>query len=111
MEHSGTVTPVRSGSQAEVFDCPELLGHIFANLKPEKSQPLLFHIPQLPGRPKHRDLLWVALACKSFLDPALDILWGSMNSVIPLLKLLPSFQLVSDAYVSHSSYIHARTNG
>jgi hypothetical protein len=36
----------------------------------------------------------------------LDVLWESMNSLIPLLKLLPSFQLVSDTYVSHSTFIY-----
>lgn len=44
-------------------------------------------------------LLWAALACKAFLDPALNVLWKSINTFLPLLKLLPTFQSVQDEYV------------
>lgn len=44
-------------------------------------------------------LLSVALSCKSFRDPALDVLWRSLDSWIPLLKLLTPFKLVNGLYV------------
>jgi hypothetical protein len=93
-----TEPTVRRGSQTEVLDSPELLGRIFANFNPKSDQPLLHHVP---SQPLQQHLLWAALTCKTFLEPALDVLWRSMNSLIPLLKLLPSFQLVLDTYVTN----------
>ncbi|KAF8879792.1 hypothetical protein BD779DRAFT_1117814 [Infundibulicybe gibba] len=39
-------------------------------------------------------LLHAALACKAFMEPALDVLWWSMSSMIPALKLLPNLEIV-----------------
>ena len=36
-------------------------------------------------------LLAAALTCKTFAEPALDSLWRTMYSIIPFLKLIPSF--------------------
>ena len=44
-------------------------------------------------------LLNAALACKDFLDVALDGLWEKMDSLVPLLKLLPALQFKNKAYV------------
>lgn len=46
-------------------------------------------------------LLGVALVCRSFREPALDLLWRSMESIIPLLKLLPrnNLELSNGQYV------------
>lgn len=44
-------------------------------------------------------LFHTSLACKAFLEPALDMLWESLDSLLPLLKLLPSFTLVDGQYV------------
>ncbi|KAJ6570409.1 hypothetical protein B0H10DRAFT_2107939 [Mycena sp. CBHHK59/15] len=41
----------------------------------------------------------LALVCRAFCEPALDALWRSMGSLLPLLKLLPSFQEVKGVYV------------
>ena len=46
-----------------------------------------------------RWLLNAALACKDFLDVALDALWEELNSLLPLLQLLPSLQFENKAYV------------
>ena len=42
---------------------------------------------------KRQFLLNVALACKDFLDVALDALWEVLDSLMPLLELLPTLQL------------------
>lgn len=47
-----------------------------------------------------KGLLNIALTCKAFLEPALDTLWESLDSLLPLLKLLPLFTLVNEQYVS-----------
>ena len=44
-------------------------------------------------------LLNAALTCKDLLDVALDKLWEKMNSLVPVLKLLPALQFENDAYV------------
>ncbi|KAJ7105567.1 hypothetical protein C8R44DRAFT_987579 [Mycena epipterygia] len=35
-----------------------------------------------------------ALTCRSFCSPALDVLWRSIDNLLPLLELLPSFKVV-----------------
>ena len=50
-------------------------------------------------RMKCRFFLNAALACKDFLDVALDGLWEKMDSLVPLLKLLPALQFKNKAYV------------
>ena len=42
------------------------------------------------------DLLNAALACKDFLGVALDALWENLDSLVPLLKLLPALQRLED---------------
>ena len=75
-----------------VLDNPYLLRRIFECFIPETS---------FLDRPQNKQhLLWAALTSKAFLDPALDSLWSSMVSLVPLLKLLPAFRLVRDTYVS-----------
>ncbi|KAF5372563.1 hypothetical protein D9758_005167 [Tetrapyrgos nigripes] len=45
-----------------------------------------------------QDVLTCALTCRSFLGPALSTLWYSLNSLVPLLKLLPNFKTQGDYY-------------
>jgi hypothetical protein len=44
-------------------------------------------------------LMNAALTCKDFLDEALDKLWEEMDSLVPVLKLLPALQFENDTYV------------
>jgi len=46
------------------------------------------------------NLLHVALTCKAFLEPALDRIWRRLDSLFPLLKILPSFIQSDGTYVS-----------
>lgn len=48
---------------------------------------------------KYQCLLNAALICKDFLDVALDALWENLDSLVPLLKLLPALQVEKGAYV------------
>ena len=52
------------------------------------------------ARTSKQNLLLVALTCKSFLEPALDRLWRSLDSLFPLLKILPSFTQSDGTHVS-----------
>ena len=53
-----------------------------------------------------RCLLNVALTCKGFVDLALDVLWEALNSLVPLLKLLPALQVVDGGFVCVCANIH-----
>ncbi|KAF8153355.1 hypothetical protein B0H34DRAFT_800567 [Crassisporium funariophilum] len=46
-----------------------------------------------------QSLLWAALTCRAFLEPALDCLWRSLDSLFPLLKILPAFAQSDGTYV------------
>jgi hypothetical protein len=50
---------------------------------------------------RRKQLLWTALSCKAFSPHALDVLWEKLDSLLPLLKLLPGFQRVDDVWVSN----------
>jgi hypothetical protein len=43
--------------------------------------------------PYKKDLRACSLSCKTFSGPALRILWQTLDSVLPLLKLLPNLQV------------------
>lgn len=64
------------------LDNPTILGQIFEHLHPNST------------------LLDAALTCRTFRDPALNVLWRSLDTLLPLLKLLPSFKLVNGVYVN-----------
>ncbi|KAG6828239.1 hypothetical protein H0H92_008673 [Tricholoma furcatifolium] len=46
-----------------------------------------------------KSLLSAALTCSVLRDPAIDILWKSMDSIFPLLRLLPTVELVNGVYM------------
>ena len=52
---------------------------------------------------EYDELLNAALTCKDFLEVALDALWEDMNSLLPLLQLLPALQFKDDSYVCANS--------
>ena len=54
---------------------------------------------QVKNDRKYRCLLNVALTCKAFLEVALDALWEELDSLLPLLKLLPALQVEDNTYV------------
>ncbi|KAG6907575.1 hypothetical protein DXG01_008371 [Tephrocybe rancida] len=54
-------------------------------------------------------LYYIALTCKAFVDPALDQLWRSMDSILPLIRILPMLELVADIYMlTRNPEIHER---
>ncbi|KAF9461004.1 hypothetical protein BDZ94DRAFT_860806 [Collybia nuda] len=44
------------------------------------------------ARERNRNLLLAARCCKAFESPCLDLMWSRMNTIIPLLRLLPGFE-------------------
>lgn len=56
----------------------------------EEIQSVVFEYVALDTSTGQRTLLSVALSCKVFLGPSLDVLWRTQASLVPLLKCMPS---------------------
>jgi len=80
---------------SEIFENQDILGVIFEHFKHDQS---------LEATRKNWRL--AALASKAFLEPAMNSLWSSLDSLMPLLKLLPSFVLINNVYVSRRFLIY-----
>jgi len=48
---------------------------------------------------ERKDLINFSLVCSSFRDPAMSYLWKTLNSLLPLIRLIPGIQLF-DGYPS-----------
>ena len=57
-----------------------------------------FHL-QVKNDKNYRCILNVALTCKAFREVALDALWEELDSLLPLLKLLPALRVEDNTYV------------
>ena len=69
----------------------ELMAMTFSHLKNDASYRCLFD---------------AALTCKDFLEVALDALWEELDSLVPLLKLLPALQVEDKVYVCANLSVH-----
>ena len=76
---------------------PEIITEIVANLKLE--------VNDIRDPDRRKDLLSAALCCEAFKNPGLDVLWHTMDSIVPVLKLIPGMQRVQDQMVL-SFYLH-----
>lgn len=85
---------LRSASGSPDMPC------ILPVLQDPKFLSQVFHIIENSTGSSKQDLLWAALACTMFRDPALDALWRSLDTVLPLLKMLSFFKLSNGVYVS-----------
>ena len=80
----------------QVLSIQEVLHQIMENLSPPDPTILI-------PKPTRATLLNVALTCHSFLGPALDMLWYSIDDLTVLFKLLPNFVFsdIDQATVCH----------
>ena len=84
----GTELDVQVVTSKDVFlKTPDFLAKTFSYLQVDND------------KKSRRCLLNAALTCKNFLNVALDALWEELDSLLPLLKLLPALQVVDKAYV------------
>lgn len=85
-------------SRSIVLADQDLLAIVFRSILPDD--------PAAAGLPRHevvrgrRQLRDAALTCKSFKDPALDRLWMSLDSLLPLIKTLPKVTVIDGVHVS-----------
>ncbi|RXW15705.1 hypothetical protein EST38_g10149 [Candolleomyces aberdarensis] len=77
-----------SPSASRFHSNPDILGEICEYLSSNDDLEELDSVQVAEGR---QNLAWLALTCKAFLEPALDQLWRSLNTLYPLFKILPAF--------------------
>jgi hypothetical protein len=97
----GVVAKIKpSDSAYEVLRNLDLLRSIFqhfdVDLDTEEGEPT----------PK-KFLLWAALSWRSFVDPALDVLWQTMHSLTPFYTLFPSLKRPSGMSVRVSLIVNS----
>ena len=63
------------------------------------------HLQVKNDKKNRRCLFNAALTCKDFLDIALDALWERLDSLLPLLKLLPALQVEDGAYICANVHV------
>ncbi|TFK31194.1 hypothetical protein BDQ12DRAFT_246870 [Crucibulum laeve] len=80
-------------SQSQVLQLQEALELIFEHLGP-------FSNTDSANRTLSRQyLLWAVQTCRTWSEPALNVLWRELDSLYPLLLLIPSLKLVKGTYV------------
>jgi hypothetical protein len=78
---------------------PEIISEIFKNVAHEYCAPHSYESNE--GKQSRRDLLSGALSCKAFMNPCLDLLWNTMVTILPLLKLIPEMEEIDGQLVSY----------
>lgn len=82
---------------------PKVLFHSNPDILEEICEYLSYEHETEPEaiRSSRKTLFSLALTSTAFLEPALDHLWRVLDSLFPLLKILPAFARSDDTYVSH----------
>jgi hypothetical protein len=83
LEHQPQVS-----APSEIFENQRIIGVILEHFEHDKSL-----------EAARKNLRLAALTSKAFLEPAMNSLWSSLDSLIPLLSLLP-FAPINNVYVS-----------
>ncbi len=92
-----------SSASNRVFTCPELLELILSFFSAPSLLHDIFSVELLRARRADRAILAsCARVCRSFSELALDVLWRTLDDVLPLLSLFSCLTEVNDAYVSVS---------
>ncbi|RDB16617.1 hypothetical protein Hypma_002864 [Hypsizygus marmoreus] len=75
----------------------DILREIFMHLSPAAPRKILIFVK---FDALHRaTLLNAALSCRSFHNPALDVLWRTMDDITNLFRILPAFYKLDEIYV------------
>ena len=69
---------------------------------------IIFGYVQAFDKPK-RQLLNLALSCKTLSEPAMNALWYRIPSLFALIKVLPSLVFINETWVGISFYISCTT--
>ncbi|KAJ3550695.1 hypothetical protein NMY22_g295 [Coprinellus aureogranulatus] len=97
-----------SSATATALETNELLELIFRHVSPAPwdeledptgDRPTWHHAMEGP----RRDLYRLALCCRAFRQPALRCLWVGMNTLVPLMRLLPDLVVIEREYYFHGT--------
>lgn len=94
-----SVVVIEQSPRRRAMENQDILGEIFNIIS------LDLETPGNNASQTRKNLFYAARTCRIFLDPAINALWRVLPSLFPLLKLLPSFQLVNNQYVRFKSYL------
>ena len=83
---------------------PEIVRTVLDSFHPDASFALVDKNYCLAAAALRSSTLNVALTCRLFSEPALDVLWWTMDDLIPLFNLLPGFR--NEQKVNRISYPH-----
>ena len=84
----------------QVLFTQELLEAIFNQLSTGMQHPDDSPEDVLERAELRRTLACAARVCQVFREPALNVLWCALDSIVPLLRIIPSFQERDSAWVS-----------
>ena len=87
------MTPLESA-----LGCHDILATIFDHLIPGRG----YEVTDDLRDSCHRALAFSAVTCSTISHHALNALWRELDSIRPLLKILPNFKCVDGEYVSQS---------
>lgn len=99
-------TPNHDSPAAPFHSNPDILGEICEYLAPYDN--LEIDVEQVSEA--RQNLAWLALTCKAFLEPALDRLWRSLDTLYPLFKILPAFTRADGTHVRNLGLPEAVSN-
>jgi len=91
---SSAASPLTRTAKSDLLSNSDVLAYLFAFLEPDG---IVDRERLVEAR---KDLLSASLVCSSFRDPALDCLWRFLDSLVPLLRLLPGIKQNGKTYVS-----------
>ncbi|KDR77204.1 hypothetical protein GALMADRAFT_139216 [Galerina marginata CBS 339.88] len=95
MDSPSPLEDITASAKSQVLENSDLLEAIFTFFHPPKTGS---NIPSPIPFPVSQYLLWASLTSKMFLDPAMRILWRSMDSWLPLLRLIPALRREGNIY-------------
>jgi hypothetical protein len=95
-----------STAKRSVLKSPELMAMTFSHLKITSLESLEPEDYCYSFNEQLRDFLNAALTCRDFLDVGLDALWEELDSLMPLLQLLPALEIEDDTYVRANVHWH-----
>ncbi|KJA23098.1 hypothetical protein HYPSUDRAFT_40223 [Hypholoma sublateritium FD-334 SS-4] len=88
-----TLAQPSSSSRSAVFRNPDIMEMVF-NALSDHAKPAA----------KSQNLLHAALTSKEFLNPAMNVLWRSLTSLLPILNLIPSFEIIANERDANRPY-------
>lgn len=93
----------RVSAQSQVLENEDLLDMIFTSICTQTGHEITGESNDI----RKKNFLWISLTCKKFFNPAMNILWRSMKSWAPLLRMIPSVLESGGTSAPHSMALYS----